>query len=275
MMYSSAFQEQELITRKMKVGNEWQTKVFPVVGGRLRLAHENHESLSIQTEIIQATSDAAIIKATVTTSTGTYHGTGTASAKRDERLSDTLIELAETRAIARALRFSGFGVEYTSAEEVSHVPGPEGDKDASVVSSRRRSNREQSSIQNNEQQTAADPNVQTEETNERDAIATLETEAVKDNPSTPPIEGWQGDLATAAPAIRELIERIEPVLRSMNTDLTEEALEAAQFLCCSEFDVQQLASIPVSEVERLRKFLKSKLIKEMIAHGHLPEQKRK
>jgi hypothetical protein len=32
-----------------------------------------------------------------------------------------ILELAETRAIARSLRFAGYGVEYCSAEEVSHL----------------------------------------------------------------------------------------------------------------------------------------------------------
>jgi hypothetical protein len=33
-------------------------------------------------------------------------------------LSNAILELAETRAIARALRFAGYGVEYTGFEEV-------------------------------------------------------------------------------------------------------------------------------------------------------------
>src|SRR5208337_5631125 len=36
-----------------------------------------------------------------------------------------LVELAETRSIARALRFAGFGLEFCGAEEIAHVP--EGD----------------------------------------------------------------------------------------------------------------------------------------------------
>ena len=31
------FREDELVTRRMKVNGEWQTRTFPVVGGRLRL----------------------------------------------------------------------------------------------------------------------------------------------------------------------------------------------------------------------------------------------
>ncbi|MGO9567793.1 MAG: hypothetical protein ACLP5H_09655, partial [Desulfomonilaceae bacterium] len=38
---------------------------------------------------------------------------------------DSLVELAETRSIARALRFAGFGLEFCGAEEITHIP--EGD----------------------------------------------------------------------------------------------------------------------------------------------------
>ena len=122
------FREDELVTRKMKVNGEWQSRTFPVVGGRLRVAHENNGHLSIQTEIVRFESDTVITKATVETEKGRYSGTGTASAQRDARLADSLVELAETRAIARALRFGGFGVEYCGAEEVNHVPDEAGPK---------------------------------------------------------------------------------------------------------------------------------------------------
>jgi hypothetical protein len=116
-MSANGFREDELITRRMN----GQTKVFPVVGGRLRLAHENNEKLSIQTEMVKLEADLVIAKAAVETEKGSYCGTGTASAQRDARLADSLVELAETRAIARALRFGGFGMEYCGAEEVNHV----------------------------------------------------------------------------------------------------------------------------------------------------------
>jgi hypothetical protein len=119
------FREDELVTRRMKVNGEWQERTFPVVGGRLRLAHEGNERLSIQTEIVSIGPDMVVAKATVETEKGRFNGTGTASAQRDQRLADALVELAETRAIARALRFGGFGVEYCSAEEVSHLSDTE------------------------------------------------------------------------------------------------------------------------------------------------------
>ncbi|AFM28224.1 hypothetical protein [Desulfomonile tiedjei] len=117
------FREDELVSRRVKVGQEWQTRVFPVVGGRLRILHESNDQISIQTEIVRLDNDFVVVKAAVESQRGRFNGTGTASGQRDARLADSLVELAETRAIARALRFGGIGVEYTGAEEVSHVVG--------------------------------------------------------------------------------------------------------------------------------------------------------
>ncbi len=123
------FLESELIHRKIKVGDEWQTRTFPVVGGRLRILHENNDHLGIQTEIIRLDNDFVVVKAAVESQRGKFNGTGTASSQRDVKLADSLVELAETRAIARALRFGGIGVEYTGAEEVSHVGATEPEKE--------------------------------------------------------------------------------------------------------------------------------------------------
>jgi hypothetical protein len=125
------FLESELIHRKVKVDNEWQTRTFPVVGGRLRILHENNDHLGIQTEIIRLDPDFVVVKAAVESQRGKFNGTGTASGQRDAKLADSLVELAETRAIARALRFGGIGVEYTGAEEVSHVAAADSGKEQS------------------------------------------------------------------------------------------------------------------------------------------------
>ena len=95
-----------------------QGKLFPVVGGRLRLAHEDNANLSIETKVISYDGEVAIIQAMVRTEKGSYNGLGNASTKRDRVLSNAILELAETRSIARALRFAGYGVEYTGFEEV-------------------------------------------------------------------------------------------------------------------------------------------------------------
>lgn len=93
-------------------------KTYPVVGGRLRLAHEENKALSIETNIISQDNEKIVIQAKITTEKGIYSGIGNASIIRDAKLKNAIIELAETRAIARALRFAGYGVEYTGYEEM-------------------------------------------------------------------------------------------------------------------------------------------------------------
>ncbi len=117
----NGFRDDELVVRKQKINGEWSETSFPRVGGRLRLAHEGNGKFSIQTELIRFEESWAVVKATAITDKGSFCGFGTASTQRDARLADSLLELAETRSIARALRFSGYGVEYTGAEEVSHT----------------------------------------------------------------------------------------------------------------------------------------------------------
>ena len=94
---------------------------YPKVGGRLRLAHEFNESLNITTEIIQYDGKIAVIKSICNTAKGSFTGLGMASVDRDVKLASAILELAETRAIARSLRFAGYGVEFTGAEEMSHL----------------------------------------------------------------------------------------------------------------------------------------------------------
>jgi hypothetical protein len=109
-MMESNFRDEELV----KV----QGRQYPIVGGRLRLAHEENKELSISTSIIDISDDRVVVQANITTDKGDFSGLGNASLKRDRQLSNALIELAETRAIARALRFAGYGVEFTGFEEV-------------------------------------------------------------------------------------------------------------------------------------------------------------
>jgi hypothetical protein len=120
-MGTNGFREDELVSRKVKVGNEWQTRIFPIIGGRLRLAHEGNETLSLQTKLVSWDGQYAVFKCCAVTGKGQFIGYGTANSQRDTRLAESLVELAETRSIARALRFAGFGLEFTGAEEVSHV----------------------------------------------------------------------------------------------------------------------------------------------------------
>jgi len=93
---------------------------YPKIAGRLRLAHESNESLNITTEIIQYDGKVAVIKSICNTAKGSFTGFGMASVERDVKLAPAILELAETRSVARSLRFAGYGVE-TGAEEMSHL----------------------------------------------------------------------------------------------------------------------------------------------------------
>ena len=117
------FREDEIanIRRWDKERNEYIYNPFPKIGGRLRLAHEANEALSIETEIIRYDEQVAVVSAISRTAKGCFKGIGMSSVQRDEKIAPAILELAETRAIARALRFAGYGVEYCSAEEVSHL----------------------------------------------------------------------------------------------------------------------------------------------------------
>jgi hypothetical protein len=114
------FRQEEIsyIRRWDKEKNEYVSNPFPKIGGRLRLAHEQNEALSIETEIIRYDEKVAVVIATSKTAKGSFKGIGMASIERDQKLAHAILELAETRSIARSLRFAGYGIEYTSAEEM-------------------------------------------------------------------------------------------------------------------------------------------------------------
>ncbi len=122
------FRQEEIsyIRRWDKEKNEYVTNPFPKIGGRLRLAHEQNEALSIETEIIRYDEKVAVVIATSKTTKGSFKGIGMASIERDQKIAPAILELAETRAIGRSLRFAGYGVEYCSAEEVSHIENGNG-----------------------------------------------------------------------------------------------------------------------------------------------------
>ncbi len=65
-----------------------------------------------------------MVKAVTSTMKGNFPGLGMASVERDSSIAPAILELAETRAIARSLRFAGYGVEYCSAEMTLQPPNP-------------------------------------------------------------------------------------------------------------------------------------------------------
>ncbi|MFZ5354193.1 MAG: hypothetical protein ACOZCL_15940 [Bacillota bacterium] len=106
-----------------------QGKTYPVVGGRLRLAHDENKLLSIETSILYYNEESVVVQAHVKTDKGSFSGIGNASVKRDRVLANAIIELAETRAIARSLRFAGYGVEFTGFEEVGESKNLDAESD--------------------------------------------------------------------------------------------------------------------------------------------------
>lgn len=105
-----------------------QGRDFVLIGGRLRVLHSASAKVSIATDIVEFILEAhAVVRARVITQVGEFTGTGVATAARDPKLADALIELAETRAIARALRFAGIGVECCGFEELAAGLALEGD----------------------------------------------------------------------------------------------------------------------------------------------------
>jgi hypothetical protein len=118
---SNQFRDEEILVLDQLRDGKWVKNIFPKIGGRLRLAHEENEQLSISTEIVRYDEVIAVVRATSTTMKGSFPGFGMASVERDHSIAPAILELAETRSIARSLRFAGYGVEYCSAEEVSHL----------------------------------------------------------------------------------------------------------------------------------------------------------
>lgn len=117
------FRDDEIVimTHWDKKEQKWVKNIFPKVGGRLRLAHEENQQLSITTEIIRYDETIAVVRAVTKTMKGTFPGIGMASVERDHTIALCILELAETRSIARSLRFAGYGVEFCSAEEISSL----------------------------------------------------------------------------------------------------------------------------------------------------------
>jgi hypothetical protein len=119
-----------IMRRKNKRTGKTEERQYPIVGGRLRLFHEdleNRESVKerwgVKTEIQKYENDVAVVTAVVTIEGNQFTGIGMASKQRDSMIFPAILEMAETRAIARALRFAGYGVEYTGWTRACEIPG--------------------------------------------------------------------------------------------------------------------------------------------------------
>lgn len=93
----------------------------------MRLAHEEG-LMSVTAEVVSFNPrDHAAVAVTAIYEGGrSFTGYGYADKERDKMLAVAMLELAQSRALARALRFGGQGMEYTGAEEVSHIQEGDG-----------------------------------------------------------------------------------------------------------------------------------------------------
>lgn len=83
-MSANGFRSDELVSTRMN----GQTRVFPVVGGRLRLAHEASDKLSLSTEMMSWDGQYAVFRCSAVTEKGCFIGYGTSNAQRDSRLAE-------------------------------------------------------------------------------------------------------------------------------------------------------------------------------------------
>jgi hypothetical protein len=66
------FREDEIIILDQLRDGKMVKNIFPKIGGRLRLAHEQNQQISITTEIIKYDENLAVVRAITTTMKGTF-----------------------------------------------------------------------------------------------------------------------------------------------------------------------------------------------------------
>jgi len=98
------FRDDEIIILEQLRDGKMVKNIFPKIGGRLRLAHEENDQLSITTEIIKYDENVAVVKSVTTNMKESFPGIGKASMERDHSTAPAILELAETRAHARSSR---------------------------------------------------------------------------------------------------------------------------------------------------------------------------
>lgn len=122
------------ITQWNKAAGKYEANPYPLIGGRLRLLCEDHKGENDKYSIRPPDGDSGITEIVIKSSNqqgkiievpgyrvtrvaetkrGLYYGTKEGKADNVERL--------ESMAVARALRFAGYGYGFTSAEEMREV----------------------------------------------------------------------------------------------------------------------------------------------------------
>jgi hypothetical protein len=80
------FRDDEIVVLTENRDGKLVKSIHPKIGGRLRLAHEDNEKLSITTEIIKYDGNLAVVKSVTSTVKGNFPGLGMASVERDQAI---------------------------------------------------------------------------------------------------------------------------------------------------------------------------------------------
>jgi hypothetical protein len=73
------FRDDEIIILEQLRDGKMAKSIHPKIGGRLRLAHEQNQQISITTEIIRYDENVAVVKSVTATMKGSFPGLGIAS----------------------------------------------------------------------------------------------------------------------------------------------------------------------------------------------------
>jgi hypothetical protein len=76
------FRDDEIIILEQSRDGKMVRNIFPKIGGRLLLAHEQNQQISITTEIIRYDESVAVVKTVTSTLKGSFPGIGMASVGR-------------------------------------------------------------------------------------------------------------------------------------------------------------------------------------------------
>jgi hypothetical protein len=95
---------------------EFESGLYLKVQHRVRWFREEHPEGRIETEIVELTPEAAVIRATIysVNPKGEYVKLANATKREDKSHFDDYIESAETGAIGRALALCGYGTQFTT-----------------------------------------------------------------------------------------------------------------------------------------------------------------
>ena len=104
------FRDDEIIILEQLRDGKQVKSIHPKIGGRLRLAHEQNQQISITTEIIRYDENVAVVKCVTTTMKGNFPGFDTSSIERDHSIAPAILKLSETSAGGRPANGSDPGL---------------------------------------------------------------------------------------------------------------------------------------------------------------------